>query len=162
PVEEAARDDAVPALGERPVDLAEQDAVAAIDEPGRVAEGGRLGADGGAGRVRGEGGSARDRRPPGEDQRPGAAGPPAGTVRCVWRLTVRTARAICFRRKYGIDRNAAIDAWTIRLPAPGSMYARNQSCMVAPSLVARPPRPAQRRCYSNGPGVPLRSIRTLA
>ncbi len=41
-LEQAARDEAVPAVAERSIDLAQEDAVAAIDEAGRVPEGRRF------------------------------------------------------------------------------------------------------------------------
>jgi hypothetical protein len=48
------------------------------------------------------------------------------------RRSARNARAICDRRKTGTAIAAAIAAWMIRLPEPGSMYARKGVTFLGP------------------------------
>src|SRR3954462_12614968 len=70
----------------------------------------------------------RRRRPArwdGDFQGPVAAASPPGASGSSERRTVRTARPIWERRKIGMAMIAAITAWTMRLPEPGSMYAGN-------------------------------------
>ena len=81
------------------VDLAEQDAVAAVDEAGRVAKRGRVGDD--VGVVVGTGCvGAGDHGRAGVDAQPArSAGRSDRSDRATKRLNPRTARAICRRRK---------------------------------------------------------------
>jgi hypothetical protein len=114
--QQAARDQRVPALPERAVDLAQERAVAAIDEAAGVAErcGVALAVCGRcvrrrAGYQRGCSGERSMGRAVASDEFPDR-----GRI-------ARPIRAIWVRKKNGIATTAAMTAWMIRLPDPGSM-----------------------------------------
>jgi hypothetical protein len=112
PLEEAARDERVPTIGEAAVDLAKDDPVATVDEAAGVAERGGIALGGGAGRC------LRLRVP---DQRGRSCEPSVTGASPLERRRTRPTFAIWLRKKNGTARTAATTAWKIRLPDPGSM-----------------------------------------
>ena len=105
-MQDAARDDRIPTIGERPIDLAIEDAVAAVDEPRGIAVRTRL--DGDVARVAigvvGAGQAVTrvrptPRGPPADEvQFRGSARRPRASDRPCVRVSMRTVRAICRRR----------------------------------------------------------------
>src|SRR5690349_10450369 len=86
--EQAGPADRLPAVGYRPVDLPMEDAVAPVDEAGRIAKGARIG------RELARGGGRCDGRVGDRAQLDGSMGPPAGRGRAAVRAAARSARAI--------------------------------------------------------------------
>ncbi len=104
-VEESGLGERVPLVAGGVVDLPEQDAVAAVDEPERVAPGTWIRPDGGLDH---------------SFESVSAGAEAVAVARSSPRTRCQT-RAICVRRTNGAATRAAMTAWIARLPEPGSI-----------------------------------------